>query len=290
MKKFLNLCVFTLVAVCLALLPLDNKAQNRLKPEDIIARHLDSIGSQEKRASIKNQFATGFAQYTILRSSISSTKASVSGKSIILSEGKKIYYASSFDSPNYPLDRISFDGNNVNISYVIPGLRSTFGNYILGNRNIFSDGLFAGAITSSWTLLDLQNRKAKITNSGKKKIGERETYVLDYNPKGGSDSTIKLYFDAENFHHVRTEYKQTFSAAQGITPDSSSRQMESRQQLVEEFSDFREENGLMLPHSYRIYLLLDGQKGTNEQEWKFEFTTFAFNQNLDPKSFNIDAN
>lgn len=288
MKKFLKFNVFVLAAIGVMSMSLASKAQDKLRPEEVIAKHLESIGSQEKRASIKNQYAAGLVQFTILRSNQSATRAAVSGKGIVLSEGQKIYYGSNFDTPNYPFDKVTFDGNNVNIGYVTPGYRSPFGNYILGNRNIFSDGLFAGTLTSSWSLLDAPSRKAKISSSGKKKIDGRETYVLDYNPKGGTNSSIKLYFDTQNFHHVRTEYKQTFSAAQGATPDSSSRQMESRHQLVEEFGDYRDEGGLILPHSYRIYLLLDGQGGTNELEWKFAFTTFAFNQNLDPKSFNID--
>ena len=59
--------------------------------------------------------------------------------------------------------------------------------------------------------------------------------------------------------------------------------------MIEEFGDYRNESGLMLPHSYRVYLLLDGETETNEFEWKALFTNFFFNQQLDPATFNTEG-
>lgn len=289
MKKITRLFSFCLLIFTIFSLTKFVNAQEKLKTEDIIGNHLKSIGTQENRAAVKNIVAAGAAQFSILRSSNSSTNASTAGKAVILSEKSKIFFGINFDSFNYPVEKISFDGSNVNIAFISPGIRSALGNFILSNKKIFSEGLFGGSLSASWSLIDLQNRKAKISSGGRKKLNGRNVYVLDYSPDGGSASNIKLYFDAENFQHLRTEYKQIFSAAQGNTPEQSSRQLEARQQFVEEFSNYGNESGLMLPHSYRLFLSLNGQSGTNEFEWKFEFTRFLFNQNLDPKSFNISV-
>lgn len=45
----------------------------------------------------------------------------------------------------------------------------------------------------------------------------------------------------------------------------------------------------MLPHYYRIYLLLEGNRGTTEFECKFKLSQFLFNQNFDPKSFDTET-
>ena len=71
--------------------------------------------------------------------------------------------------------------------------------------------------------------------------------------------------------------------------DSSVNQHETRHTLIEDFSDFKDEGGLMLPHTYKLQLLLDGQGGTNIQEWLFTLTTFVFNDPLDQSAFNMEV-
>jgi hypothetical protein len=59
--------------------------------------------------------------------------------------------------------------------------------------------------------------------------------------------------------------------------------------MVEEFTNFKKEMGLNLPHSYRIYLTFDRASGMTEYEWNMDFSDFYFNQQLDANSFDIDA-
>ena len=268
------------------------QAQDKLTAEQIIAKHLDSIGTKEKRAEINNQLAIGVSDFAVIRG----VKSAVMGRAVIVSENKKLFFGVNFNSPNYPFEKVSFDGDKVNIAFITPGLRSALGNFLLNHGYIFSDGLFGGSLTSSWSLLDVAGRQGKVNFGGKKKIEGKEAYVLEYSPKRGSDASIKFFFDAQTFRHIRSEYRQNYSAAQGVQStnergrlvDNSARQRESRHVLTEEFSSFSEENGLTLPHKYRIHLLLDGTE-TNEFEWKFEFSNFLFNQKLDVKSFDINA-
>ncbi len=259
-------------------------ADDKLMAEEIVAKHLDSIGTKQKWAEIKNRLIVGRAQFLNLHP----TAGGTSGKCVFVSEPDKLFFGSSFTSPNYPFEKVSFDGDKVNIAFVTTGSRSAFGNFILAHKEIFSSGLFTGSLSSSWSLLDLKSNKAKVKFAGKKKIDGHEVYILDYSPNRGTDLTIKLYFDAETYRHVRTEYSQTLSAAQGAKPEDSSRQLESRHQLTEDFFGFSEENGLTMPHSYTIRLVLSGQNATNEYEWKFGMSLFMFNQKLDPGSYDVN--
>lgn len=274
---FLGLLITSLFSFAFAQKP------EKLKADEIIAKHLESIGTKEKRAEIKNQMIIGTSEFIILRGGSSKTIGNV----VIASESNKLFFGANFNSSNYQTERASFDGNNVNIGFIAPGLRSAFGNYMLSNKQIFSEGLFGGTLSSSWALFDLLERKAKVNTAGRKKIDGKDSYVLEYSPKRGSDSSIKIYFDSQNFQHIRTEYFKVFSAAQGLTPDQSSKQVEARQVLTEDFSSFSLENGLNLPHKYVIHLVLDG-RSTSEYEWTFQFSNFLINQKLDAKSFDID--
>jgi hypothetical protein len=79
---------------------------------------------------------------------------------------------------------------------------------------------------------DLRDHYSKLTFVGSEKIGERETYVLEAAlPEGGQPD--KLYFDARTGLPARL-------VGQHHTPDGIS-------QLQEDFSDYREVDGVTLP-------------------------------------------
>ncbi len=59
--------------------------------------------------------------------------------------------------------------------------------------------------------------------------------------------------------------------------------------MVEEFSDFKDEAGLTLPHTYKIKLLVDSKGGTFLADWEITLTQFTFNERIDPNSFTIGA-
>jgi hypothetical protein len=260
-------------------------AAQKLKPEEVIAKHLESIGTAQARAAVKTQMAVGETTVTF----ISNKNQSAAGRVVMVSEGTKNFFGMNLNAADYPQEKFSFDGKNARVAFVRTNVRSDLGNFILSNGVLLEDGLLGGALNTSWALANLATTKAKISFDGMKKIDGKEVYALGYSPKGGSDVDIKLYFDKETFRHVRTEYKRISSAAIGRTINESARQSETRFKLTETYSDFRLENGLTLPHGYTINYSVSGQNGTSEIEWKFNLTEFGFNQNLDAKTFDADA-
>jgi hypothetical protein len=284
----------TILTVLFCFFPV--RADDKLTAEELITKHLDSIGAKEKRDLVKNRLIVGISNFAILH-----TPSAATGKAVLASENQKTILGINFGSTNYPMEKFIFDGTKASIAFVLPGVRSALGNFLYNNRVLIEDGLFGGVLQSAWPLQDLKARKAKAEMAGTKKIDGREMYVLDYYPKG-SNLTIKLFFDTQTFQHLRTEYRQHIAAPQGSSTNrdpnkaqeeainNSARQQDTRNNLIEEFGDYRNEGGLMLPHSYRVYLLLNGGgKETNEFEWKFELSQFLFNQNFDPKSFDTQS-
>lgn len=279
MKIFKLSAVFLLLALFAASI-----FAQKLKPEEVVAKHLDSIGTAEVRASVKNQMAVG----DVLITFITQKNQLVQGRIVLVSEGVKNFLGMNLSAADYSFEKFSFDGKDAKVAYVRTNARSDLGNFILSNDVLLEDSLLAGTLNTSWGLANLATNKAKISFDGTKKIGGKETYVLGYSPKGGSDVNIKLYFDKENFRHVRTEYSRTSSASIGRTIDESARNSETRLTVTETFGDFKTETGLTLPHSYTLNYSFTGQR-SGEIEWKFNLTQFAFNQNLDAKTFDADA-
>lgn len=262
------------------------RAADKLKPEEIVAKHLEAVGAAETRESIKNRIIIG-AVAVALRAPSAGQGV---GRAVFASQGEKNIFGMVFDnSPSYPFEKVGFDGREVTVSHVRPGVRSPLGNFLLTHKSVVRGGLLGGVLSQSWPLFGPAEGRGKLEGGGTKKVGDRQAYELKYTPKGGSDLNISLYFDAETFRHVRTEYTRTISAQMGPTPETSARQSETRYRLVEDYSDFRREAGLDLPHAYKLTLEIRSGGVSFDGEWSLTMSQFSFNQRLAPESFNAEA-
>lgn len=256
--------------------------QTKLKPEEIVAKHLASIAPPEKLASIKSLIAVGEVRVEYL----TQKNQPASGRIVIASEGDKMFFGMQLNAADYPQEKVIFDGNKVDVAAVRAGTRSVFGNFLQSNSSIISQGILAGVYTTSWPFLGTE-RGYKISSGGTKKIDEKDAYAIKFSPKGSSDVDITMYFNEQTFQHVRTEYKRTSSASMGRTIDESARQHETRLKVTEDFSDYRVFEGINVPSKYRIHYSISGQNGTTEISWTASFSEFALNQPLDPGTFAI---
>lgn len=258
----------------------------KLKAEEILTNHLDSIGTAEARASVKTRVAVGDATAKF----ISSKDQVVQGRVVFASEGPKNFIGMNMNSTLYPGERFSFDGKNANVAVVQINSRSILGNFVQSNNMILEEGILGGTLASSWVLQNMAINKGKLSSDGIKKIEGKEYYALGYTRKGGGDLDITFYFEKDTFRHTRTEYKRSSSAGIGVRPEDSTRFSETRLKVTEDFSDFKAENGLNLPRKYRLFYSITGQSGTTEIEWSFVINEVAFNQTLDPKTFDAPSN
>ncbi|MDI1240517.1 MAG: hypothetical protein PSX80_01185, partial [bacterium] len=218
----------------------------KLMAQEIIAKHLDSIATAEKRANFRSLVVSGEVRVEY----ITQKNQPAIGRAVFASEGNKMFLGMNLNTANYPHERIIFDGDKSSVALIVGGSRSVLGNFIQSSDVVLSHGLLSGTLGTSWVFLNGGETKAKISTAGTKKIGGREAYGLLYSPKGGSDLEIRMYFDQETFRHVRTEYGRTASARMGATIDQSARELETRLKVIEDFSEFKEFDGVTLPSKY----------------------------------------
>lgn len=263
------------------------KAQDKMKAEDVIAKHLEAIGPQAARDAATTRIVGGSSR-AIFKAR--STSGAIDGQVVIASDEEKLVLGMKFDAPNYPGERFGFDGKKSTVGYLTPGVRSPLGNFVLTNSEIFKEGLMGGTLTSAWALLHLSERKAKVEYGGPDKINDRPVHKLKYYPNKGSDLKITLYFDAETFQHVRTQYDRIVGARLGSGgPESSARQQETRYKIVEDFGDYKQEGKLKLPHSYKLQLEINKTDGSSLDRWEMILDQFAFDQEIDERMFNVEA-
>ena len=280
----MNRLISLIVLGLLCFMPNTVTAQ-KLKTEELIAKHLEAIGAAETRASITSRVLIGEVKLRVKGGRLGET----GGPVVMASEKEKHLIGMTLGSTNYPHEKIGYDGKLLKVAYLLPGVRSTLGDFFISNPVFFREGLLGGVLSTAWALSDPKFRGAKVEYKGLKKIADKELHELSYIPNKGSDFTLKLYFDAE-FRHVRSEFTRILSATQGATPEASARRSDTRYRLTEEYSDFKKESGLMLPHSYKMNLTVFGQGvSANEQEWDIKLIRFAFNQPIPPESYNTEA-
>ena len=258
-------------------------AQPKLRPEEIVSKHLDSIASAETRATLKSIIAAGKVTATFRAPGT----AQLAGQVVMASEANKSIVAMIFENSKYSQEKFGFDGEEVTVSYVRPGMHSSLGDFLLTHKVVLKHGLAGGTLSTAWPLLGLTDKVAKLEYGGSKKIGNRQTYELKYLPRHGSDLEIRLYFDAENFQHLRTEYARVITARLGGNIDASASQRQSRYKMIEDFSDFKKVGALTLPHSYKFQLELDTTGGSYRAEWESTLLQFSFNEPIPHVSFNV---
>lgn len=256
----------------------------KIKADEIVARHLESIGPVKARSSPR--IIAGTAQ-VIFRTP---PPGQAIGKAVLASDGLKYLLGMSFPSPIYPREEFAFTGKSFVAVFVTPGVRSVLGNFLMTHDLIFKQGLMAGALSTSWPLLDLPGRSAQLEYMGVRKLYDRTFHELRYLPRGGSDLKIKLLFEQETFRHVQTEYELVIPAPTGERGYGNVQERETRYHMIEDFSLFKKEGELTLPHVYTIKLSVDSRNGTFLAEWVIKLTQFEFNQKIDPNSFNLSAN
>jgi hypothetical protein len=284
--NFLSLSLFAVLLLTTAQVLAGKKqpVADKMKPEEIIAKHLDSIGTAEARAAARNRIFKGVVKLTGRQG----IKGDADGLALLASEGNKNFVAMSFNAPNISDEKWAYNGKKLTTALQrASATPSPLSQYFIANEFFFREGLLGGTLSSSWPLLNSPETRAKLEYGGTDKVNGRQAYKIKYSPRKGSEYKITMFFDAENFQHLRTQYNRSVAAQMGANPAQSSGEMETRYQITEDFSDFKTENGLTLPHTYKLEWQVQSNRAPLLLDWVLNLTEFSFNQSMSEKDFEV---
>lgn len=273
--------LFVLVLAGMSMCVLPSRADQKIATADLIAKHLEAIGSAEARALVSGMKIKGSCLLSVRQGGA----GQVDGEAVMVSQGNRNLINMTFNSADYPYESLKYDGKKFVASQFKPGLRTSLAQFFLTNDVLFKEGLVGGVLSASWPLLNLQDKNPKLEYAGLKKVGEKQMHALKYTARKGSDLKIVLFFDAETFQHLRSEYERTIfttdqqriGGTSGLPAPSSQRSSNARINAVEEFSDFKSEGGLNLPHTYKFELAIQSELRPALVDWTFNLTDFNFN-------------
>jgi hypothetical protein len=255
-----------------------------MKPEELVARHLDSLGSKEARAAAKTRVVQGAAVYRILVGG----GGMAEGKTGLVSDGQKLRFVMKFQT-DYRGETFVCDGEAVHVAFSNSNQsRSPLASFVTTYDVIVRDGLLGGVLSTGWALSNVADREPKLVYEGLKKVDGRQVHQLRYQPRKHSDAEILLYFDAETFRHVKTVYSTSVASNVGATIIESVNVRPERSSLEERFSDFKTVDGLTLPTHWNLQYTRELPNGsTTLSEWDLKEDQITNNEGLDPRNFEL---
>jgi hypothetical protein len=314
MSKKRNFAIAALALLCstCVLVSKSRAANPPTNADELVALHLDSIASSTVRAGLKTRVAQAPVHYTILVGGA----GVLDGKAQIASDGKKLVFMMKLPNNEYHGEQFVFDGDKDKVAFsTARQSRSAFGSFVFVQDAVIREGLLGGALTTAWPLLNLEERKAKLSFDGLKKIDGQELYDVRYRPHKDTDLDIHLYFDPQTYHHVETTYAYSSSEnfanlapstavgnlpsvsksgasastqGSGTAETAAARQYLNRYRLTEKFSDFKTVDGVTLPTQDDIQFSQELQNGkTTLSDWDLKGIEVSNNMSLDARNFEV---
>ena len=213
-----------------------SQGEKKLSAEEIINRHLDAVGGRERLARFKTRVALGTVK----------KEGEPEAKLAVMSEAPNrisVFYAlRDFDL------RMVYDGNR---AFIRPFWGRQYSGMEDRYQKILASGLMFNGVSLFNLIVNRPSGEVKFEAKGMKKTGGRQAYVVEVKPLKGS--AMRLYFDAETFMWLRTDYGSASVSRElgGFTNDVVNQGgSEITVDFYIETSDFREVDGVKLPFKF----------------------------------------
>jgi hypothetical protein len=256
-----------------------NNKYPKLTAEEVVKKNVESIGTSDAIAAANTRIFMGNGRFTSKIGFVGQLDGTVQ----MASSGDKFLLALVFNSPEYSYEKFGYDGEDVTVG--IPGGVTDVGAFIKSNKNILRKGLFGGSLSSAWPLLDPKS-DLKYEYAGIVDVGGKPAYKLKLSSGSVGILTTNLYFDAETFHHVMTDYRMTESAPMGGKIIDST-QTPTYKTLTERFGGYVKAGSLTLPTQYVVEYSITGGNGTVSETFSLNFNEGYFDRTVDTSAFRV---
>jgi hypothetical protein len=268
MKKLLPFfSLLTVLALSAGVSAADDK--DKLSGAEIIKKHTAAVGGTAALSKIKSRVAIGTAK--------KDNDAAI--PVAVMSEPNRLSAVYQFEGYNWYL---IYDGSKSSV-------RPVLGRAAAPIMHKYEDMLTTGTLFNDVSLYNVLNRgesdQLKFEAKGMKKVKGRQTYVVDMRPDKGQ--TLRLYFDAENFMWLRTDYGSVHITKDlgAFSNDVTTKDEETTFDFYLETSDFKEVDGVKLPFKFEIVATAPILKQKSVGTIVTTINEYRHNISIDPKMF-----
>jgi hypothetical protein len=245
--------------------------------EEIVSKHIESIGSLQKFSAVKSRTVYGIVAVrmpfgTVPRILPEPGTRKDPGNFLFASTEQNMGMVMKFYNLGYTGEHLAFDGKDATISITKNGQRSAFADFVARYDGVMREGFLGGTLSTSWPLLHVQEGKYKLKYD-QLNVGGKKFHQITCTAKNNRylhDMVVRLIFEFETYRHVMTEYLRWTSVFSMVV-------------FLERFGNFKEVDGLMLPHSYSIQ---DGNgSDVTAARWSVEVKQISHDEPIDPQLF-----
>jgi hypothetical protein len=268
---------------CILIVFLSGFAAAGAKPDEVIRKNLDSIGTADARAAVKSRAVQGTLQFKIELGGGGGTP----GAWQIFSEPNKTNIVLKFGGGTWWGERFVFDGEKTSFAKATSSHQySVVGDFFRSHDFMVRDGLLGGELSINWALANLDHLQAKLESGGLKKIDGRELEGLEYLSKRNGEMVVRLYFEPDTGRHVKTVYSVERNATIAKSDIANAKQQQLNYTVEEKFSDFQTTDGITLPRYYNLHYTQQLQNGSmREYEPDMTVDKVLDNAAINPANF-----
>lgn len=264
-------CLLALAAAAAApaLAARDDKQQ--LSAEQIISKHLEAVGGQQALSRIKSRVAVGTFK----------KDADAESQAAIMSESPD-RVAAVFIFPSYDWRLINDKGKVT----LLPQLPRQVAPIEEKYREMLASGLMFNGIALHNLLTSAPAGDVKMEAKGTKKVKGRPAHVVEV--RRGKSGAVRLYFDAETFMWVRSDFgradvsRQMRSLSNDVVSQAGD---ENSIDFYVETGDFREVDGLKLPFRFEMVLTAPMLREKSSGVLVVNMKEYKHNVPIDPSMF-----
>lgn len=260
--------VLGILSLSAATLPADDKSQ--LSGAEIIKKHIGAIGGKVLLSKFKSRVALGTAKKD------NDAAIPVAIMSEVPNRLSAVYQ---FEGYNWYL---VYDGSKATVR---PVMTRAVAPIMRKYEEMLATGTMFNDISLYNVLAQGESDQMKLEAKGMKKVKNRQAYVVEMKP--GNGQPLHLYFDAENFMWLRTDYGSVHitKALGGFSNSIQSKDEETTFDFYVETSDFKEVDGVKLPFGFEIVATAPILKQKSVGIIVATINEYRHNIAIDPKMF-----
>ena len=208
-------------------------ADDKLSGAEIISKHLAAVGGKEALAKLKSRIAIGTAR---------KDNDSAAPMAVMSEAPNRVSAIYQFQGFNWQL---TYDGSR---AIVRPLLTRANAPVMHKYEDMLASGTMFNGISLYNALAQGESDNVRFEAKGMKKVKGRSAYSVEM--KRGKEKAL-LYFDAETFMWVRTDYGSV-QLTREMGTITGPKDQETTIDFYIETSDFKEVDGLKLPFKFEI--------------------------------------
>lgn len=270
MKRFTICFSFAMILLAQSFMVRASDDKAALSAAEIISKHLAAVGGKEALMKFKSRIAIGVAR---------KENDAATPMAVVSEAPNRVTAVYQFQDFNW---QMTYDGSK---PIVRPVLTRANAPILHKYETMLATGTMFNNVSLYNILLAGEAEGIKFEAKGMKKIKGRQAYLVVM--KRSKTDDVRMYFDSETFMWIRTDYGtvQLTKEMGQFTNAAESKDQETTLDFYVDTSDFKEVDGVKLPHKLEVVATAPLLKQANVGTIVATINEYRHNVAIDPKMF-----